>query len=137
MGVLGKQLAVLDQVAPLLGSDTVVGVVGAEPSWEVRQGRVRLRLAAYAQERIFKLVIWNGRQEEVGGFENLFHSLTHPQDLRPLCTGGPAHWNIDLTTAGTRGKDDAAYALDTLSLPTNNPWQTSMRLAALDFFPDG
>jgi hypothetical protein len=136
-GVLSSQFAVLDEATPLLGTYTVVGVIGAEPTWQVREGRVRLRVPACGQERIHKLVIWNGRQEEVAGFESLFNSVAKPQDLRPLCAGGPARWNVDLTTAGIRGKDDSAYVLDTLNLPVNNPWQTSMRLAAFDFFPDG
>src|SRR5437870_1764471 len=96
-GILDSQFVVLDEATPLLGTYTVVGVVGSKPSWEVKQGRVRLRLPACGQERIFKLVMWNGRQEEVGGFESRFNSVAKPQDLRPLCGGGPAHCNIELT----------------------------------------
>jgi hypothetical protein len=136
-GVLADQFAVLDEEAPLLGTYTVAGVIGADPSWQIREGRMKLRLPPSDAEKIFKLVIWNGRQEEVGGFESLFHTIPQPQDLRPLCNGGPAVSAIDLVTNGLRGKDDAAYVLDTLNLPTTNPWNTSLRLAALDFFPDG
>jgi hypothetical protein len=135
--ILSSRFVVLDEAAPLLGTYTAIGVIGADPSWQVHEGRARLRLSASDQEKIIKLVIWNGRQEEITGFENLFNSIPKPQDLRPLCTGGPSHWNVDLTTTGQRAKDDAAYVLDTLNLPINNPWQTSMRLAALDFFSDG
>ncbi|HEV8605761.1 MAG TPA: DUF6797 domain-containing protein [Tepidisphaeraceae bacterium] len=136
-GVVGNEFMVLDEAVPLMGTYTVAGVIGAAPLWEVRQGRVRLRLAGSGRESVFKLVIWNGRQEEVGGFEKLFGSAARPQELLGLCGGGPARWGVDVTSAGVRGVDDQAYVLDTLNLPVSNPWQTSMRLAAMDFFADG
>src|SRR5207253_723717 len=67
-GVLPKRFAVLDEEAPLLGTYTVAGIIGADEWWQVREGRVRLRLPPCMQEKIFKLIIWNGRQEEIGGF---------------------------------------------------------------------
>ena len=58
-------------------------------------------------------------------------------DLSELCKGGPPRWGEALTTHGTLGKEEGAYALDTLPLPEDNPWSAWMRASALDFFSDG
>ena len=55
----------------------------------------------------------------------------------PLTKGGPPRWKEEITTAGTLGTGEGAYALDRIGLPTGNPWGSWMRLTDLDFFPDG
>src|SRR5439155_19311524 len=67
----------------------------------------------------------------------LIDTVSKPRNLRELCKGGPARWQKEIETSGLRGPNAGAYVLDTLNLPINNPWQCSMRLAAIDFFPDG
>jgi cytochrome c5 len=61
------------------------------------------------------------------------------RDLAPLLTGGPAHWNRELTTRGILGDSNSAFAVDTLPYPPDeqNPWQSWMRLGGFDFFQDG
>jgi glucose/arabinose dehydrogenase len=58
-------------------------------------------------------------------------------DLRALTRGGPAQWQPTLTTSGRRGADSGPFALDTVAIPEKNPWNSWMRLTALDFFSDG
>jgi hypothetical protein len=58
-------------------------------------------------------------------------------DPSALISGGPARWNQPLTTSGSLGKDDAAYAVDTIAMPDDNPWRANLRFGGLDFFPDG
>ena len=58
-------------------------------------------------------------------------------DLRRLVKGGPARWPSALMTAGRRGADSGAFAVDTITVPENNPWRSWMRLTAFDFFADG
>ena len=64
-------------------------------------------------------------------------STTSLNDLRALCRGGPAAWPQMLTTTGKRGDDTGAFAVDTVTVPEKNPWNSWMRLTALDFFSDG
>ena len=86
-------------------------------------------------------------------------------DLKTLTQGGPGRWGVELTTQGQTGKPDAihydpmfykspdrheltrekigaasvtsCYEIDTLTLPTDNPWNAWMRMSSLDFFDDG
>ncbi len=58
-------------------------------------------------------------------------------DPGTLRDGGPARWKEGIVAKGTRGADSAAYVLDTLPVPEENPWKAWMRLTALDFFSDG
>ena len=47
-------------------------------------------------------------------------------------------WNADVTTAGElSASKDAAYVLDRIRLPEENPWKSPMFTSALDFLPDG
>ncbi len=61
------------------------------------------------------------------------------QPLAALTTGGPARWAETVVTHGSLGKPaaDAPYAVDTLTLPDENPWHAWMRPGGFDFFPDG
>ncbi len=131
----GDGMVMLDEEAPLLGTFTVGAVIGAPAEWEVREGRVALGIGE--KEGAFKAMLWNGRQEEVGGLTKLLSTISKPIKLKSLCHGGPARWPNEITTTGQRAIDDKPYVLDTPNLPTKNPWECSMWLAAIDFFPDG
>lgn len=50
--------------------------------------------------------------------------------------GGPAQWPGELETKGQLGAD-APYAVDTLTLPFDNPWRALFFVGDHDFFPDG
>lgn len=54
-----------------------------------------------------------------------------------LTSGGPLRWPEVLHTVGYQGLEQTGYALDTLTLPESNPWNSWFRTSALDFFPDG
>ena len=54
-----------------------------------------------------------------------------------LISGGPLRWPEILHTVGYQGLEQTGYALDTLTLPESNPWNSWFRTSALDFFPDG
>ena len=69
-----------------------------------------------------------------------------PTDIRPLLAGGAKRWPYIL---GVRGELDVArewegaitenapYAVDSLFVPRDNPWNAWMRLGGFDFYPDG
>lgn len=50
---------------------------------------------------------------------------------------GPTQWHETLRTVGYLGLQQDGYALDTISIPTSNPWNAWLRTAAIDFYPDG
>ncbi len=51
--------------------------------------------------------------------------------------GGPSNWPQTITVTGKRARDDAAYVVDTIPLPDENPWKCWLRPTGLDFLPDG
>ena len=58
-------------------------------------------------------------------------------DLSAARKGGPALWPQVISTSGKRGADSGPFAVDTVTIPEQNPWRSWMRLTALDFFSDG
>lgn len=58
----------------------------------------------------------------------------HP--MRQLTTGGPRQWPQTLRTAITPGTG-RPYAVDTIELPHDNPWNALMFCGGHDFLPDG
>lgn len=63
--------------------------------------------------------------------------LSAPVAPTDLTNGGPAQWTAPVQTQGRLGNEPGAYAVDTLTLPETNPWNSWMRISALDFFSDG
>lgn len=57
--------------------------------------------------------------------------------LEPLTHGGPPRWPQRIETRMTRGAEDGPFAIDTLALPSANPWRSWMRPGGFDFFSDG
>lgn len=58
----------------------------------------------------------------------------HP--LRDMLKGGPAQWPQVVETRGTTGTG-RPYAVDTLTLPHANPWQSLLYLGGHGFFANG
>lgn len=58
-------------------------------------------------------------------------------DPATLTKGGPALWAQTVETKGALGKSENAYAVDTITLPDDNPYGSKLRLAGVDFFSDG
>ena len=58
----------------------------------------------------------------------------HP--LAALTKGGPVQWPETFATKGTLG-DGSPYAVDTVGLPTPNPWNAMPFFGGHDFLPDG
>ncbi len=58
----------------------------------------------------------------------------HP--LRHLTSGGPSFWPQELVRDVELGKGDA-YAVDTLQLPVDNPWNDLLFCGGVAFLPDG
>ncbi len=67
-----------------------------------------------------------------------FARAQKPVDFDALTGGGPSQFPEVLVTAGSRGGDEAAFAVDTFTMPEGdaNPWHSWMRLGGFDFFPD-
>jgi putative heme-binding domain-containing protein len=60
-----------------------------------------------------------------------------PLDLTSLTKGGPARWPEEIATDLVPGTENGPFAVDVLSIPSNNPWFAQLRLTGFDFFEDG
>ena len=58
-----------------------------------------------------------------------------PKSLAPLLAGGPGLWDGEVKTQAKLGEADEAepWAVDTLTLPTDNPWKANLRFGGFDF----
>ena len=74
---------------------------------------------------------------ELGSLRRWAAQSPLPSPLDSLTSGGPAQWNSELTTTLELGDEDGPFAIDVLTLPTNNPWRSRLRASGLDFMPDG
>jgi mono/diheme cytochrome c family protein len=59
------------------------------------------------------------------------------KDLKLLTRGGPGIYPETITVQGVMGEQSQPYTVDTLPLPSDNPWKSKIRFGAFDFFEDG
>lgn len=59
------------------------------------------------------------------------------EDLRKMTKGGPKLWNESVVTKGEVGTGDEPYLVDTITEPTDNPWNARTFFSGFDFFSDG
>lgn len=104
------------------------------------EGRVLLRIAPSEVAREFYVLrLASDSPDDLEGFELMLDNLREnplPESPSAQVGGGNARWPGELVTQGELG-DEAPYALDTLTVPSTNPWNAWIRTSALDFFEDG
>lgn len=122
-GSFTRTIRVADVTAPLsvLIGPRDAGVIGEGAALRERDGQSVLDIS---RSGTFKVSIPKA-------------DVAPAEDLDALTKGGPARWTEPVVTKGTLGKEPGAYQVDTLTLPYENPWDSYLRLVALDFLPDG
>ncbi len=68
-----------------------------------------------------------------------FQRVVAPLDQHPdrdLLRGGPPQWPQEISTQGTVGSG-SPYAVDTITLPADNPWKALIYCGGHDFLSDG
>ncbi len=119
----------------------LISVVNAPAGakWEVADGKVVLKLAAFVGGESFKIVYSKAPAADAAAFVKTVKAMVTPANLTPLTKGGAAHWPHTVQTQGTLGQCDknSAYAVDTIAPPFENPYKAWIRFAGLDFFKDG
>ena len=115
---------------------TAVRVLGATTRTRllVRAGRIELSVPAHQAPLRLTIAVTTGAEGAAIGAA--LAAIPAPEDVSAWCHGGPAQWPAQ-TTVGKRGAEDGAYAVDTIALPSDNPWKSWIRPSAHDFFSDG
>lgn len=93
-------------------------------------GRVIFRYESGGRE----LLDW--AEEKDGAFVRTVIPADDPR-AAGLTSGGPVRWPQVITTRGETGASHDGWAIDTLTLPFDNPWRTLLFLGGHDFFRNG
>ncbi len=99
--------------------------------------RALLKIAKGTSPALFSVFIWRGEagnQSKVAGF------LSEKPAMVAFNKGGAVRWPETVVTKGvlnTSVTPDGAYATDSITSPTENPWKRRVRFAGMDFFADG
>lgn len=100
-------------------------------------GSLILKIPAGSEPLKFVLSVITQREERIEA-DSLASLVSQPPlDLSALTHGGPRRWIEELKTDVVVGPDAGPFAVDILSIPSNNPWFAQLRLTGFDFFADG
>ncbi len=105
---------------------------------EAADGRVELEIPAHrgrARIRLIMAELPAGSEDSVGAVRREVRKLK--VDLEEMLAGGPRVWEGAVETEAVLGEEDAAYVVDSIPLPFENPWNSWMRPTGFDFFADG
>jgi len=120
------------------GDKTIVAVAPSTVATLEREGeRLLLHLPAQAEELRVQVLLWAGTSADQGRFDELAEATGAPEPLEPWMEPGPARWLPELKTVGQRGLDIDFLAVDTLTVPYENPWKALFFLTGVDFDTTG
>ena len=125
-------------VAHLPDGDETLWVValGQGSGLAVENDRVLLTVKPGATKRLAKVLIIQtplGQAQAVAALAKANATMETPSRL---AEGGPGLWK-PLTTRGVIGKPKDSFAIDTIKMPFDNPWNALLFAAGHDFLPDG
>jgi len=125
-------------VAHLPDGDETLWVValGQGSGLAVENDRVLLTVKPGATKRLAKVLIIQtplGQAQAVAALAKANATMEAPSRL---AEGGPGLWK-PLTTRGVIGKPKDSFAIDTIKMPFDNPWNALLFAAGHDFLPDG
>jgi hypothetical protein len=117
------------RVAP---EGTKVAINGNGASLSRLDGFVLLEVPK-GQSANIKLLITNST---VQGLDEFVKKSPDPESLVKYTRGGAPHYPQELTTMITKGVENGPIAVDELTPPFDNPWQSRMKLSGIDFMQD-
>ncbi|HEX7862497.1 MAG TPA: DUF6797 domain-containing protein [Verrucomicrobiae bacterium] len=128
------------QVAKLNTSEGTFAVAissdqsGAQLS--VSREAINLRLPAHNGIAHTKIFICKLSEAELPNFIG-FVKAQKTESLQELTRGGPTRWGEPLMTKGVVDKSNSAFAVDTITMPYENPWNALLFASGHDFFSNG
>ncbi len=133
-GAAGRRIATATQGDRITGV-AMVAARGAQ--LRADNAAIVLIIPPRRQTTRIKLLNWSGDGRDVGLFENLARRSAPPQPLDALPQNDQVRWPHALTTQGQRSTQDTAFAIDTITVPYDNPYNALMFLGGHDFFSNG
>lgn len=139
----GKGLDGLVRRGPEAGdrADRIVAGIDHAPAgltWD-HSGSGDLRLRIPAGPDLLRFVLWFSGPAPGVDPRSLASSVrvAPPDDLQALMRGGPPRWPEEIPTRVVTGPEDGPFAVDVLSHPGANPWNSLVRFSGLEFLPGG
>ncbi len=119
------------------GMVTAVAVIGTGVELKIENGRIIAEVKSLLPTNHFHIGIWNGPKAGLNKLENFSKQPIDAVQLSKLTNGGKSNWKQPVTTIGRLGVLPGAYAVDTITVPEKNPWNSWIRCSGFDFFKDG
>ncbi len=114
-------------------------VIGGSSKAKIRMQDQQLWLVLEKNEKPdrFKVLIWRGTKDKIGSFQELVASAKVP-NLEKWTEAGPEQWPEQVETVGVVAEQAAmGYAVDTIRLPFQNPYNSLFFVSGHDWFQDG
>src|SRR5262249_41884524 len=126
-----------------IGDFIAAGAVGQTYglTWEVDDHqRLVLNIPADSKPSVVEVLCTAGWGQN--GLDRLSDEIHQAEadgltDPETLTHGAPRLWPLPIEVHGKPGQQSGAYALDTIPVPFDNPYNAWLRTSALAFFPDG
>jgi len=113
------------------------GVFDSKVTWRIQNGHLALDLPAIEKPLGFKLAIGPVLSGQESNYMSTYlEQAAGISDLTEYKNPGPNQWET-LQTEAVMGDEAGAFAVDELTLPSENPWNSFIRLMDVDFFSDG
>ena len=123
-----------------LGGDegAAIGVSGLtkKARWDLSApGEVRLQIPASSNTRHFAIHHASLPARQLGAFAGALREAPRPERLEPYTRGGPRVYRGTVVTQGRLG-EGGPWAVDEITLPFENPWESWFRPTDFAFFDD-
>ena len=96
-----------------------------------------LNLPPATEAMRFDIRLWRGSESSLAAYVKTDGSAKAEGQLSNWIQPGVARWLPESSTRGQRGNDSEFLAVDTLTLPYENPWKALLFAAGIDFTSDG
>lgn len=100
-------------------------------------GQLILDLAAFDKGVEFEVSLWSGRKEGLAAFSKAMMSQPSVPSSSELLKPDGLRWGKPLITQGEVGSNDKAFAIDTLTIPYDNPHKALFFCTGIDALPNG
>lgn len=130
-----------EQITLRVGNYTRVlglqGVFDAKVAWRVANRHLILDLPALQQAVKFKLAIGPVLPgPESTYMTSYLEKATDVSNLSEFKAPGPGQWK-PVQTEAQMGEEEGPFRVDELTIPSENPWKSFIRLMDVDFLSDG
>lgn len=117
-------------------SVTLFAIVGENFEPFVDRDALNVRILPRNSPATLQILVCTASKPSMADFKRFAQSIT-PESLTPFTRGGPSRWGDPLITKGQVDRTKGSFAVDTITIPYENPWNALFFAAGHDFFNNG